>query len=136
MLGYYIMNDFTDIVFVFVFVFVLMYYEVINVRGSDVIFQKLFICFGVFWFVLVLELIKSVNTNCIPDVRKVLKKCALTTLYAFIGFTVLTDVQLIEKPKEFTSKLCNATCQEFTIGLFVVIGIAVGRSMQHMFSMY
>ncbi len=128
------MNDFTDIVFIFIFVFVITYYDIVNIRTNNIIVQKILICLGVFVFTFVLELLKSTNTHHSVNIGASIARSILTAMSAFIGHTLLIDLGYIDATKECVDILHKISCPEVAIGLFVVFGITIGRSIKHLFA--
>ncbi len=127
------MNDFTDLMFIFIYVFVLMYFHIIDVRNGNIIMQKLIIAVSVFGFVLLLELIKSVNMKHPRNIKTLVVRCMLAGFFAYVGHTMLIDLMHIDDTRPYIDMLNDTFSPEIVVGIFVVAGITCERIANCMF---
>lgn len=128
------MNTFVDIVFIFVFVFVLMHFEIIEIRRTNIVSQKLLIFVAVTLFASLLSAMKSIRRRCPVDTWRIVNAGVLTGLFAFIGHTILFDLIYMRETRDTVDSIKDKMNIEILLALMIVFAITLGRSVKFVFT--
>lgn len=125
------MNTFTDIVFIFVFIFVILHFGIINIRETNVVWQKLYIFIAVTFFASLLYVMKSIRRQTPIDTWNVINNGLFVGLMAFIGHTLLIDMLYMRETHDWIISLVDDTFFTWNIllCLFICSSVAVGKSV-------
>lgn len=129
------MNTFVDLVFIFIFVFVLITL-LIDIRQGLVV-NKLLVFLGVTIFTSILSVMKSIRRRCPVDTWRSINAGVLTGIFAFVGYTLLWDLNCFEGPsRDFVESTSNSIPGgiETVLALTIVLAIAFGRSARYIFT--
>jgi hypothetical protein len=130
------MNQFTDIVFIFVFVFVLLHFELINIKNSNIVSQKLLMFIYVTAFATMLNIMKSIRCKIPIDMWNAVADGIIIGMLAYIGHTMLYDMWYMESTRKWIESWVDETYLTLNVLLTisVVMAVTIGKATKIIFS--
>lgn len=130
------MNIFTDIVFIFVFVFVILHYGIVDVRKTNVVWQKLYMFVAVTLFASLLYAMKSIRRQQTIRPWDIINDGVFVGLLAFIGHTLLFDMLYTPDTQQWVTSFASASyfTVDVLLAFYICLSILVGKSIGYIFS--
>lgn len=130
------MNTFTDIVFIFVFVFVILHFGIINIRQTNVVWQKLGMFVAVTVFSSLLFLLKSIRRQQTIDTWNIINNGLMIGLLAFVGHTIMFDMLYTPETQKWVVSFVDSKYLSVNILLafYICLSITIGKSFGYIFN--
>jgi hypothetical protein len=130
------MNVFIDIVFLFVYIYVLIYF-LLDLEKTDVITQKIIIFLGIFFFASLLSIIKFIRDQKIVDVNFSINSGLYIGLFAFIGHTILFDLNYMPKTRPIIENIKENIPGglDMLLTLTIILSITFGKSVKYILTL-
>lgn len=122
------MNLIIDPLFIFIYLFALFYLGIPNIDSEDLLKHKLVIFLAVFCFNFALQLIKNVRSKCLVRSDRILNDSVITSLIAVIGYSICTDLAVMEYTKDWVAEtFTNYNKKSVIIALTIAVFIALAK---------
>jgi hypothetical protein len=130
------MNIFTDVVFIFVFVFVILHFGIINIRETNVVWQKLLMFLAVTMFTFLLYAMKSVRRQQTVKPWDVINGALFVGLLTFIGHTIMFDMLYTQETQKWVTSFTDGKYLTVNVLLafYICASILIGKSIGYIFN--
>jgi len=128
------MNEITDIVFIVVFVYVITYFSLINLKGQNIIIQKIYLFIAIFIFSSILEILKFVKKKSTSETLNIFGNALVVAMLSFIGLTVMYDMKYDTNMRPYFDTIHSSVREDLIPCIFIAITLALGKSIKYLFT--
>jgi hypothetical protein len=124
------MNPFLNLLFLFLFILAVFYF-VVDVNNQYYLRDKLVIFIAMFFFQFVLTLISKIINKCKIELYEVVNDCLRTAFVGVIGYSVYTDLTLMEDYKDiFEPDPLNKHKAVWMVSITIILLMTLTKTVQ------
>ncbi len=128
------MNVFIDAVFIFVFVFVLMHFKIIDIKETNVVYQKFLIFIAVTLFATSLSIIKTIQSDCPINFWNSVNSGLIVGALAFVGHTLMFDLFYMPETRPLIDAMKESFALEIILSTMIASAVVFSRVTRYVFT--
>lgn len=126
------MNIFTNIVFTFIFLNLMTFFKFPDVTSRSFIKNKFIIFVSMFFFQMALDIIAKMKNKCKINIKVIVEKSLMISLYSILGYSCYTDLVHMEKTQYFFQQ--HKRVQAVVVCMIIILFLAVIRALEVIFT--
>lgn len=126
------MNIFTNLVFTFIFLNLITFFKFPDVTSRSFIKNKSIIFIAMFFFQMALDLIAKMKNKCKINMKIIVEKSLMISLYSILGYSCYTDLIHMERTQYFFQQHQNV--QTIAVCIIIIIFLAAIRALEVIFT--
>ena len=126
------MNIFTNLVFTFIFLNLITFFKFPDVTSRSFIKNKSIIFISMFFFQMALDLIAKMKNKCKINMKIIVEKSLMISLYSILGYSCYTDLIHMERTQYFFQQHQNV--QTIAVCIIIIIFLAAIRALEVIFT--